>query len=263
MRLFWHRRDLRLRDNRGLAAAAAEGAVVPVFVRDPDLLDRVGDRQRAFFLRGVRRLREAYRDRGGDLLVREGAPSEVLPELAEELGADAVGYNEHYRPERRERRDRVEAACADAGVETASETDLVLVDPARLDAVEAALTTAVTDASVDPFEMLVGGFGVFPSLDYISVVWAGVREGGPELARLHGAVERESTAIGFDPADHEFTPHVTLARMDDARGKSAVQRVVREVDPTVGRMGVSEVRLTESTLTDDGPEYRTLSRFPL
>jgi len=133
MRLFWHRRDLRLRDNRGLAAAAAEGAVVPVFVRDPDLLDRVGDRQRAFFLRGVRRLREAYRDRGGDLLVREGAPSEVLPELAEELGADAVGYNEHYRPERRERRDRVEAACADAGVETASETDLVLVDPARLD----------------------------------------------------------------------------------------------------------------------------------
>jgi len=137
------------------------------------------------------------------------------------------------------------------------------VDPARLDAVEAALTTAVTDASVDPFEMLVGGFGVFPSLDYISVVWAGVREGGPELARLHGAVERESTAIGFDPADHEFTPHVTLARMDDARGKSAVQRVVREVDPTVGRMGVSEVRLTESTLTDDGPEYRTLSRFPL
>ncbi|QLH79041.1 deoxyribodipyrimidine photo-lyase [Halosimplex rubrum] len=133
MRLLWHRRDLRLRDNRGLATAATDGPVVPVFVHDPDLLDRVGDRQRAFFLRGVRRLREGYRERGSDLIVREGRPSEVLPALADAVGADAVVYNDHYRPERREREDRVEAACADAGVETASETDLVLVDPARLD----------------------------------------------------------------------------------------------------------------------------------
>jgi len=137
------------------------------------------------------------------------------------------------------------------------------VDPDRVDAVTDALTTARTDAGVGPFEMAVGDFGVFPSLDYISVVWAGVREGGPELTRLHEAVERETTALGFDPADHEFTPHVTLARMDDARGKAAVQRVVRETDLTVGRMDVTEMRLTESTLTDDGPAYRTVSRVPL
>jgi len=137
------------------------------------------------------------------------------------------------------------------------------VAPDRVDEVQEALATAVTDAGVDPFEMAVGGFGVFPSLDYISVVWVGVREGGPELTRLHEAVERETTALGFDPADHEFTPHVTLARMNDARGKDAVQRVVREADPTVGRMDVTEVRLTESTLTDDGPTYETVARFPL
>jgi 2'-5' RNA ligase len=137
------------------------------------------------------------------------------------------------------------------------------VDPDRLDAIRGALTAAIADADVSPFQMVVGDFGVFPSLDYISVVWAGVREGGPELARLHEAVERETTALGFDPADHEFTPHVTLGRMDDARGKAAVQRVVRGTDPTVGRMDVTEVRLTESTLTDDGPAYRTVSRFPL
>jgi 2'-5' RNA ligase len=137
------------------------------------------------------------------------------------------------------------------------------VDPDRVEAVEDALSTAVTDAGVPPFELSVGGFGVFPSIDYISVVWAGVREGGPELTRLHEAVERETTAIGFDPTDHDFTPHVTLARMDDARGKEAVQRIVREADPTVGRLTVTEVRLTESTLTDDGPEYETVARFPL
>ncbi|WP_135363068.1 cryptochrome/photolyase family protein [Halosimplex halophilum] len=133
MRLFWHRRDPRVRDNRGLATAAADGPVVPVFVRDTDLLDRLGDRQRAFFLRGVDRLREAYRERGSDLLIRTGRPGEVLPELAAEFDADGLVYNEHYRPERRDRQEAVEAACAEPGVDTASEPDLVLVDPARLD----------------------------------------------------------------------------------------------------------------------------------
>jgi len=137
------------------------------------------------------------------------------------------------------------------------------VAPDRTDAVDSALATAVDGAGVDPFEMVIGGLGVFPSLDYISVVWAGVREGGTELTRLHEAVERETTALGFDPADHEFTPHVTLARMDDARGKAAIQRVVRDADPTVGRIDVTEIRLTESTLTDDGPTYGTVARFPL
>jgi len=137
------------------------------------------------------------------------------------------------------------------------------VDTDRLDPLEAALVTAVDDAGVSPFHMVVGGFGVFPSLDYISVVWAGVREGSPELTRLHEVIERETTALGFDPEDHEFTPHVTLARMDDARGKEAVQRVVREDDPTVDGYDVTEVRLTESQLTDDGPVYETVVRFPL
>jgi 2'-5' RNA ligase len=137
------------------------------------------------------------------------------------------------------------------------------VDTDRLAALEAALATAVDDAGVSPFHMVVGGFGVFPSLDYISVVWAGVREGSPELTHLHEAIERETTALGFDPEDHEFIPHVTLARMDDARGKEAVQRVVREDDPTVGGYDVTEVRLTESRLTDDGPVYETVARFPL
>ena len=133
-------------------------------------------------------------------------------------------------------------------------------DPDRLDD---ALATAVDDAGVAPFRTVVGGFGVFPSLDYINVVWTGVREGAPELTRLHEAIERETTALGVDPADHAFTPHVTLARMDDARGTEAVQQVVREADPTVGRYDVTEVRLTESRPTDDGPAYRTVARFPL
>jgi 2'-5' RNA ligase len=137
------------------------------------------------------------------------------------------------------------------------------VAPDRRDGVENALATAVDDAGVDPFRLTVGGYGVFPSMQYISVVWAGVRAGGRELTRLYEAVEHETTALGFDAADHEFTPHVTLARMDDARGQAAVQRLVREADPTVGSVDVSEIRLIESTLTETGPEYDTVARVRL
>ena len=138
-------------------------------------------------------------------------------------------------------------------------------DPERTDEIEAAIEAAVDSAAVDPFDCTIEGLGVFPSLDYISVVWAGVREdsGAAALTRLHEALETELTALGFDAESHDFTPHVTLARMDDARGKAVVKEVVRESDPTVGTFRVEGVRLTESTLTDEGPQYGTVREVDL
>jgi len=128
MHVFWHQRDLRIRDNRGLAAAAADDTVVPVFVVDPEVRAAVGDRQWAFWTNGVRALRAQYRERGSDLLVRVGDPATVLSAVADEHEADRVYYNDHYRPVRRERQRAVDDA-----VPTESVTDLVLVDPAELE----------------------------------------------------------------------------------------------------------------------------------
>ncbi|MFC4356945.1 RNA 2',3'-cyclic phosphodiesterase [Halobium salinum] len=136
----------------------------------------------------------------------------------------------------------------------------------RVPTVEEALENAVDAARVEPFEATVAGLGTFPSLDYISVLWAGVSAGGTEMTRLHEAVERETTGIGFEAEDHAFTPHVTLARMDDARGKDLVQRLVREssaTEPEIGSFRVDQIRLKRSTLTDAGPEYETVTRFGL
>jgi 2'-5' RNA ligase len=137
------------------------------------------------------------------------------------------------------------------------------VDDTRLDEVEQAVERGVDASGVAPFDATVGGFGVFPSLDYISVVWTGIRQGTGELNRLHEAIQAELVPLGFEPNDHAFTPHVTLARMDDARGKATVQRVVREEDPTVGSFRVDAVRLKSSELTPDGPQYSTVRRVPL
>lgn len=137
------------------------------------------------------------------------------------------------------------------------------VDEDRVDDVEDAVETAIDDAAVGPFKTRLSGLGAFPSMDYISVVWVGVDEGADEMTHLQEIIERETTAIGFDPEDHEFTPHVTVGRLNDARGKELVQRVVREDPTTIGRFRVEQVRLKKSTLTSDGPEYSTVARFGL
>lgn len=136
-------------------------------------------------------------------------------------------------------------------------------DPERMDELTEAIETAVENADTGPFEAEIGGLGVFPHIDYISVVWVDVREGSAELTALHEAIEAQTTAIGFDPEDHEFTPHATIARMDHAGGKEIVQGVVENRDPDVGAVAFEEIRLTESTLTEDGPEYSAVERFPL
>ena len=136
-------------------------------------------------------------------------------------------------------------------------------DPERVPALGDELHQAVEESGVEPFRAEFGGLGVFPSLEYISVVWLGVREAGEQFTRLHEAIEDRTTAMGFDPEDHEFTPHVTLARMDHAGGKGLVQEVVRNRDPDVGAMTVESIRLTESELTPLGPEYSTVEEFDL
>jgi 2'-5' RNA ligase len=137
------------------------------------------------------------------------------------------------------------------------------VEESRLDVVSDAISDAVETANIEPFQAEFGDLGVFPDLDYISVVWLGVRDGSEQVTTLHESLEDELTAIGFEPEDHDFTPHVTIARMDHAGGKSLVQEVVQERSPTVGRMTVDTISLTESTLTPDGPEYEAVERFDL
>ncbi|MCG1004434.1 MULTISPECIES: RNA 2',3'-cyclic phosphodiesterase [Halobacterium] len=138
------------------------------------------------------------------------------------------------------------------------------VDEGRERELAGALERAVDESGVEAFDAELAGLGVFPSLDYISVVWLGVDAGSAELARLHEGIETEFVdEHGFEAEDHEFTPHVTLARMNHAGGKELVQRLVEERHPEVGTVRVDEVRLTESTLTPAGPEYETVHAVDL
>jgi 2'-5' RNA ligase len=136
-------------------------------------------------------------------------------------------------------------------------------DPDQVPAIETALATSISSTGLEPFPMEIAGIGAFPSTDYIRVVWVGVTTGSEELTVLHESIESRLTELGVDPESHAFTPHITFARMEDARGKEHVQELMESTTPNIGTMEVTHVCLKESELTGAGPEYSTVRSFPL
>jgi deoxyribodipyrimidine photo-lyase len=105
--VMWFRRDLRLADNPALLDAAAVGDVLGVFVLDPLLWKRSGDRRRAHLAASLRSLSDSM---GGRLVVRTGDPVEVIPALARECEAVSVHVSADYAPYGSSRDREVEAS---------------------------------------------------------------------------------------------------------------------------------------------------------
>jgi deoxyribodipyrimidine photo-lyase len=132
MQLHWHRRDLRLADNRGLDSATAAGDTAGLFVFDPAVLDHAAAPRMAFMLDALGSLRDAYRERGSDLLVAEGDPVDVVPAVADELGAERVTWCADYTGLARERDAAVRRALADADVDRSAVHDAVHHEPGTI-----------------------------------------------------------------------------------------------------------------------------------
>ena len=133
--LFWHRRDLRLADNLGLAAAAAATpAVTGVFVLDPALLAApdLAPARLWFLLESLRELADRWRAAGSRLLLLQGDPARELPRLAEALGAEVVAWNRDVEPYGRERDRQVAATLQAAGRRVLVDWDQLLVAPEAL-----------------------------------------------------------------------------------------------------------------------------------
>jgi deoxyribodipyrimidine photo-lyase len=93
--VMWFRRDLRTWHHAALAAAAAEGPVVPLFVVDPRFVEAAGPNRAAFLAGALAALHEAT---DGTLVVQYGDPTTVVPRVADELGARTVHVSRDAGP---------------------------------------------------------------------------------------------------------------------------------------------------------------------
>jgi deoxyribodipyrimidine photo-lyase len=98
--IVWFRRDLRLADQAALAAAAARGPVIPVYVLDDETPGerRMGGASRWWLHHSLASLDASLRDAGSRLILRRGRAAETLAALAEETGASSVHALHHYEP---------------------------------------------------------------------------------------------------------------------------------------------------------------------
>lgn len=118
--LFWHRRDLRISDNTGLAAARQQSQkVVGVFCLDPNILERddVAPVRVTYMIGCLQHLQQRYAEVGSQLLILRAEPRLAIPALAAALDAKAVFWNWDVEPYSQERDRAVMDALNEKGIQ--------------------------------------------------------------------------------------------------------------------------------------------------
>ncbi|MEC4983456.1 MAG: FAD-binding domain-containing protein [Oscillatoria sp. PMC 1068.18] len=133
--LFWHRRDLRITDNLGLAAARKEtNKIVGVFCFDPGILeaDDVAPARVKYLVGCLSELQASYQQAGSELLILQGKPSQEIPKLAVAVSAKAVYWNWDVEPYAKKRDRQVREALKEKGIAVENFWDQLLHPPGAI-----------------------------------------------------------------------------------------------------------------------------------
>jgi len=135
--LFIFRRDLRIVDNVGLmAACAACKRVYTCFIFTPEQVG-AGNKFRSqnavdFMMESLESLAGEIRSVGGELIFMHGKNRDVVRELVETLGINALFFNRDYSPYAVKRDEEIDKWCQSAGIECHSYADYYLHEPGTI-----------------------------------------------------------------------------------------------------------------------------------
>ena len=129
--LFWHRRDLRINDNKGLFEALKQNEIVhPIFIFDKSILDKLpnNDQRILFIYQEIESLKKSYQNLGSDLWVYYGEPSEIIPKIAQELNCSSVYFNNDYEPYALQRDQEIQVSLNNIKIEFIGNKDHVIFE---------------------------------------------------------------------------------------------------------------------------------------
>lgn len=113
---------------------------------------------------------------------------------------------------------------------------------------------------VEPFEVVIGGCGAFPSKGQPRVLWAGIEDPSGQLALLHRTLEDECSNAGFPRELRPFHPHLTIARIRKPYDSRHLATLHKELgfEPEAAR--ASELAVIRSELLREGSRHTIISR---
>ena len=129
-----------------------------------------------------------------------------------------------------------------------------------------ALTAALEDiASMVRFdEVVLAGYGAFPSLERPRAVFAAIDRGRELMIDLAEKIEAAAVALRFPAENKPRVPHVTLARVDHAQPQGPLTDwLARAPRERLGRIDSRTLVLFESVRGPDGSRYSPLAEFRL
>lgn len=110
---------------------------------------------------------------------------------------------------------------------------------------------------IKKFSLTLDSLGVFPSENYMKVIWIG----------LNGSIDKlqeciDSTLETVYPKERDFKAHLTLGRVKCIKDKRAIKE---KLGMKISEMSfeVAEFKLIKSALTPSGPFYETLEVYSL
>jgi 2'-5' RNA ligase len=136
------------------------------------------------------------------------------------------------------------------------------VPTARLSAVAEALQQGCAGAAA--VDVAISGLSAFPSLARPNIFWVGV-QAGPQLAELHGRIQRSFVPLGFEAETRAFKPHITVARVRKdgrIRDRQAMDRIKAAFDYKM-EFRAKSVDLMRSHLGRGGARYEVLEQVGL
>ena len=112
------------------------------------------------------------------------------------------------------------------------------------------------------FELELKGVGHFPPSGEPRVLWAGIAP-ADSLSRLRNAIERALHDAGVAPDTRRFTPHVTLARLKNARGGEIAPYLTEHSLFASAPTPIGEFHLYSSWLGSKQALHRIEASYPL
>jgi 2'-5' RNA ligase len=129
------------------------------------------------------------------------------------------------------------------------------VDENKLDDIKESLSKI----KFAPFDLKFSTVGVFPSEEYVKVIWVGLK---PEdrVKELQLLVDRALFRFNLKK-EEDFIAHITLIRVKSVKNRDDFKRILKSVVPEQLSFTVNDFKLFQSTLTKEKPVYKVVKEF--